>query len=178
MKKLKILGFCLLVALPFTGQAQGGSVPSASNSVRNFVQAFYDWYAPKAAKSGAGRTWDTALNKKANCFSTALRHQLRADSDEQAKVAGEIVGLDFDPFLDSQDPDRYYRVGKVASKDRTYLVEVHRVVSDKVEQQRTVTAEVAGKAGQWYFINFHYPNGPTLLDVLKSLQKSRHKTNP
>jgi hypothetical protein len=179
MKNLTLLVCYWLALLPVTGQAQG-RVTSTSTSVRTFVQVFYDWYARKAVTGvrNAESTWETALHEKASCFSPELRRQLRADSQAQAKVRGEVVGLDFDPFIDSQDPDRYYRVLNVVSKDKTYLVEVHRVVSGKVAQQRTVTAEVVGKKGKWYFVNFRYLNGPSLLGVLQAIQKSQGKINP
>jgi len=58
------------------------------------------------------------------------------------------------------------------------LVEVHRVVSGKPEEKLTATVEVTGKNGQWYFVNFIYPNGHDLLGVLKALKYDRDKPTP
>ncbi|RSK47495.1 hypothetical protein EI291_14650 [Hymenobacter rigui] len=172
MRKWRLLLSSWLLLLPFAGQAQQAGVAETASSVRTFVQAFYGWYLPKASTGGAGRTWQTALEKKANCFSPELRRRLRADAAAQAKVAHDLVGLDFDPFLNSQDPDPYYRVGKVVRKGQTYMVEIRRVVPGTAGQ-RAVLAEVGGTARQWYFVNFRYPEGPDLLTLLKTLEKSR-----
>ena len=178
MKIVKMLFCCFLLALPFSLRAQSGSEPSASDSVRKFVQGFYDWYVPLALTSGSGPAWNMALKVKGNCFSPELGRKLREDSDAQAKAEGEIVGLDFDPFLNSQDPGRHYRVDKVVPKGGSYFVEIHRVSAGKSEEKITATAEVMGKNGQWYFVNFLYPNGPNLLGVLKALKDDRDKPNP
>ena len=150
----------------------------AVGSVRNFVQGFYTWYAPKAAQLNAGLPLNMALHQKASWFSSELNRKLRTDWQAQATAKQEVDALDFDPFLNSQDPDPYYRVVRVTSKGQRYLVEVHRVIAGKVEKQRTVTAEVAGKEGHWYFLNFQYPGGYNLLSMLAALQKSRDETKP
>jgi hypothetical protein len=178
MKIVKLLFCCVLLALPVSLRAQSGSDASASDSVKKFVQGFYDWYAPKAVSSSSGPAWNTALKVKGACFSPELGRKLREDSEAQAKAEGEIVGLDFDPFLNGQDPGKHYSVGKVVAKGESYLVEVHRVVSGKPEEKPTVTAEVTGKNGQWYFVNFLYPNDHNLLGVLKALKDDRDKPTP
>lgn len=166
MRIVKPLFCCFLLALPISLSAQSWSEPNASDSVREFVQSFYDWYVPKALNSSSGPAWSTALKVKGNCFSPELRRKLREDSEAQAKTEGEIVGLDFDPFLNGQDPGRHYSVGKVVPKGESYFVEVHRVSSGKPEEKLTVTAEVMGKKPQWHFVNFVYPDGHNLLGVL------------
>jgi len=175
MKIIKLLFCCLLLALPFSMKAQSGSVADASNSVGKFVQGFYDWYVPKALSSRSAPAWSTAVKEKGRCFSPELGRKLREDSEAQAKDEGEIVGLDFDPFLNSQDPGRRYSVGKVVPQGGSYLVEVHRVLSGKPEEKLTATAEVTSKSGKWYFVNFIYPDGHNLLGVLKALKDDRAK---
>jgi hypothetical protein len=175
MKIIKLLFCCFLLALPFSLKAQSGSEANAPDSIKKFVQGFYDWYVPKALSSRSTSAWSTAVKEKGSCFSPELGRKLREDSAAQAKAEGEIVGLDFDPFLNSQDPGRHYSVGKVVPKGSSYLVEVHRVVSGKPEEKLTATAEVTGKNGQWYFVNFIYSNGHNLLGVLKALKDDRNK---
>ena len=48
MKMIKLLFCCWLLTLPFLVKAQSGSETNASDSVKRFVQGFYDWYIPKA----------------------------------------------------------------------------------------------------------------------------------
>ena len=178
MKIIKLLFCCLLLALPFSVKAQSGSEANTADSVKKFVQGFYDWYVPKALSSRSSPAWSTAVKEKGNCFSPELGRKLREDSEAQAKAEGEIVGLDFDPFLNGQDPGRHYSVGKVVPKCESYLVEVRRVVSGKSEGKLTVTAEVTGKSGRWYFVSFLYPNDHNLLGVLRALKDERDKPNP
>lgn len=175
MKIIKLLFCCFLLTLPFSVQAQSENGVNASDSVKVFVQGFYDWYVPKALSSHSTPAWSTAVKEKGSCFSPELGRNLREDSEAQAKDEGEIVGLDFDPFLNSQDPGRRYSVGKVVPKGDSYLVEVHRIISGKPEAKLTATAEVTGKNGQWYFVNFIYPGGHNLLGVLKALKDDRDK---
>jgi hypothetical protein len=175
MKIINLLFCCLLFALPFSVKAQSESEANASDSVRKFVQGFYDWYVPKALNGNSAPAWSTAVKEKGSYFSPELGRKLREDSEAQAKDEGEIVGLDFDPFLNGQDPGRRYGVGKVVPKGSSYLVEVHRVVSGKPEEKPTAAAEVAGKNGQWYFVNFLYPDGHDLLGILKALKDDRDK---
>lgn len=175
MSIIKLLFCCFLLTLPFSVQAQSGNGVNATDFVKTFVQGFYDWYVPRALNSRSTPAWSTAVKEKGSCFSPELGRKLREDSEAQAKDEGEIVGLDFDPFLNSQDPGRRYSVGKVALKGDRYLVEVHRVVSGKPEAKLTATAEVTGRNGQWYFVNFIYPGGHNLLGVLKALKDERDK---
>lgn len=57
-------------------------------------------------------------------FSPELFHALCEDSETSKKAKGEIVGLDFDPFLNSQDPHARYEVGNVVPAGDSYRVEV------------------------------------------------------
>ena len=175
MKFTQLLFCCFLLTLPISVRAESGNGVNASDSVKAFVQRFYDWYVPKALNSRSESAWSTAFKTKGRCFSPELRRKLREDSEVQAKVEGEIVGLDFDPFLNSQDPGGRYSVGKVVLKGENYFVDVHRVVAGKPEAKLTATAEVTGKNGQWYFLNFIYPGGHNLLGILKALKDDRDK---
>jgi hypothetical protein len=49
---------------------------------------------------------------------------LKEDLAASKKSPGEIVGLDFDPFLNAQDIAERYLVGKITPKGDHYWVEV------------------------------------------------------
>ena len=85
------------------------------------------------------------------------------------------MGLDFDPFLNSQDPAERYEVGRISHKGDSYFVDIHGVWSDKRHENPDVMAEVLHKNAHWVFVNFHYPEDRDLLAVLKSLRDSRQK---
>ena len=64
-----------------------------------------------------GRTADIAVQRKAGLFNPDLVRALKIDSEAQSRAKGELVGIDFDPFVGSQDPaDRYEATRNVASK--------------------------------------------------------------
>ena len=160
-------------------QAQSGSPHDRQESCRNFVQGFYDWYVPKALGENEGPAWAFALKNKRSVFSPELYRLLREDSAAQAK-AGEIVGLDFDPFLNSQDPEERYVVGNVTPKGDRYLVELRGISSGKKSEKPAVVAELTQNDGRWLFVNFHYgetkyPEDENLVSVLKNLRASRQK---
>ena len=174
---LEVLFFCFLVALPSAGQVRGAGQSRGLTPAALFAQNFYDWYALQASKETSQTTSDIALQQRASSFCPELKSKLRADSEAQSKASGDIVGLDFDPFTYSQDPAKHYHVENVAARDKRYVVEVHRVISGKVEQKSTVTAEIAEEEGHACFANFIYPNGLNLVSLLDRLQKSRNKSS-
>ena len=170
----------LVLAISSSLPAQEKSPGDVQKSCRDFVQEFYDWYAPKTQKLNAGRTWDLALKYRRSAFSPKLVRRLIEDSEAQARVAGEIVGLDFDPFLNSQDPNERYVVGNIAEKGGSYWAEVHSLRSGQKSEKPVVVPELVLKNRRWLFVNFHYgksdqPEHENLLNVLKNLRKRRQK---
>ncbi len=150
---------------------------SDNGSAREFVQAFYDWYAPGATKAAESNK-DFGWQKRASCFDTKLVGALKEDENAQSK-AKEIVGLDFDPFLSGQDPCAPYKAGDVVRKEGRYFVEVNAECPGVTVQKPTVTAEIVKHDGHWIFVNFHYPDpkpsGSDLLSILKELREDRHR---
>jgi hypothetical protein len=157
-------------------------------SARIFVQNFYDWYTVLYNEEIPGKkavpAESTALNKNAEYFDASLRQAIIDDNRAQAKVSGEIVGLDMDPFLAAQDNGFAYQTGTVKQVGDKFFVDIH---SDMIGKSRkailatevSVIAEVVKVNGHWKFMNFIYPdkNGNSnLRDILKSLRKDRVKS--
>ncbi|HZZ32135.1 MAG TPA: hypothetical protein VFE10_09095 [Phenylobacterium sp.] len=148
------------------------SATSSDPAPTAFVQDFYDWYLRHISdRNGPG--FEVALQDRPQAFSTQLTDALRADLRASARVRDEVVGLDFDPFLGSQDPDPKYQVGDVRRAGATWLAKVHGVRSGRRSTRPDVTAEVARGANGWLFVNFHYPDGLDLLATLAELRRSR-----
>ena len=155
-------------------KVQTKTQPSAA--VKDFAQGFYSWYVPEALKTEEAPAWNVALKYKRDVFSATLFQALKEDSDAQAKASGEIVGLDFDPFLNTQDPCDGYVVGTVTSQGAGYRIDVYGVCSGKRDERPDVVAEVARQGGSWVFTNFLYPAIHTdLLGTLKTLREERQK---
>ena len=90
------------------------------------------------------------------------------------------MGLDFDPFLNAQDPSEHYVLRDVSVKDGRCSVEVYSVTSGKKSAKKFVIPELMFKSGQWVFMNFHYGKSKraedeNLLSILKTLRADRQK---
>ena len=162
-----ILSVTLLLCLPVYAQVE------KSQSAVDFVQGFYAWYAPFAQGEHKGPAFESAIKRNAAIFSEELRRALMSDAAAQSKVSGWIVGVDFDPFLNSQDPANGYQIGKVNKKGSHQLFHLHAVTESRKQPKPTVVAEVEKQSGNWVFVNFHYPDGGDLLSTLKNLSASR-----
>jgi len=161
--------------------AQGKTPHEIQKSCKKFVQGFYDWYVPSLTKNTKGPTAEVAIASKKASFDPLLYRKLKDDFDAQAKVSGEIVGLDFDPFLNAQDIMDKYVIGKVTEKKGgNYLVAVHSIAGGKRNPKADVTPEVALRKGKWQFVNFHYGKSEfsvdeNLISILKVLKQERDK---
>jgi hypothetical protein len=167
---LSLLFVLVILAAPQT-RGETAKVAPTEKSCHEFVQDFYTWY-----RTG-DKSIQTVFKHRASSFAPALLQPLKADEAASAASPGEVVGLDFDPFLNAQDiPDRCI-VGKVSSKDNGYSVEVFEVFSGKKDAKPAVVPELAFKNGQWIFTNFVYPRdggkSDNLLSVLKVLAAER-----
>ena len=138
---------------------------------REFVEGFYKWYVPHALKD-QGTTSDLALKYKSPAFSPQLLRLLKADSAAQA-ACEELIGIDFDPFLYSQDPEERYDVGKITHQGPNFRAEVYGVRAGERDKTPSVIAEFTETNGHWFFVNFHYEEqgGADLLTLLKSPEK-------
>jgi hypothetical protein len=180
VKTTVCLGLLLAVATPrvFGGQTNGPQDVQKSCAI--FVQTFYDWYIAKALKDKKSSPVALALKQKGTLFSPALFRRLKADSEAQTRASGESVGLDFDPFLNSQDPSSRYVVGNITVQRESVLVDVHGVSSGKKNENPDVVAELILRDGLWLFVNFHYGDrsdreSEDLLSILEEQRENRQK---
>ena len=142
---------------------------SAAQSAAQFTQAFYDWYRRHADR------FETAIRDKPAVFAPELLTAMRADIQAQARSPDYIVGLDWDPFLATQDPCEPYRVGQVTRRGDTILVAVKGMCTDMEPREGPdVIAEVGGSAAHWVFLNFrHVRDRGSLLQDLSDLRQAR-----
>ena len=166
-----------LVARPRTTSA-----PRANEaSCRKAVQEFYDWYLPRLMREVHVTAMEQALRNRPRQFSSTLRRELLEDLAAAKRSPDEIVSLDFEPFVNSQDPTSRYVVKKAYRAGKGYWVEVHGVLDGKVNEDPDVIPELVLNRGQWTFVNFHYPAQGTearsdLLGLLKQLRNDRRKS--
>lgn len=140
----------------------------------HFVQSFYSWYGPLAAKERRGPpSWIIGIRQRSSEFSPSLIKMLDDDWSATRK-AKELVGLDYDPFVNSQDPSPPYKTGKVTQTDKTCSVEILGT-PPAMANRADVIAELEYVNGSWSFVNFHYPDGGDLISQLKLLRADREK---
>jgi hypothetical protein len=85
--------------------------------------------------------WSDALPR----YSHQLAELLREDSAAQARCK-EVVGINGDPFLDSQDVADNDGVGRITQKGQRYLADVYAVWSGEQRKKPDVTAEFTQKS--------------------------------
>jgi hypothetical protein len=167
LRPLSLLFTLLLVCTGASGTAPGA--PKA------FVQAFYDWYVPLAAKGRGVPASDYVLRKRASAFDPGLVAAIREDSAAQAQVMDEIVGLDGDAFLMSQDIADRYVLGPATRKDGGFRVPLYAVWNGRKDAKPDVIAEVRLVKGRWVFVDFHDNAGSSLREVLAQLKADREQ---
>ncbi|CAN5465259.1 hypothetical protein BH11CYA1_BH11CYA1_01100 [soil metagenome] len=164
----------LITLLPPAAQGQ------SANSCKTFVQSFYTWYIPQLTKNVPIPSNERILKERAFLFSPTLLAMLKEDLVESAKVPDEIVGLDFDPYINGQETPKRYLADKVTAKGKNYLVEVFDISEGKRSKAPAVTPELAFSNGKWIFTNFHYgksniPGNENLISILKIQKAERLK---
>ncbi|MEQ1693723.1 MAG: hypothetical protein ABMA00_20710, partial [Gemmatimonas sp.] len=124
--------------------------------MRQFAQAFYDWYVVLGEKAAINR-YDSLLIARAGMFTPPLLSALREDVDAQRKTS-DIVSVigDYDPFLNSQDPCNRYDARDVVPANGGYAVSVYSVCADKTATL-AVIADVQRSVNAWAFSNFRIP---------------------
>ena len=161
-----------LAALLILTQPQARPIDSA-RVARETVARFYAWYLPAAQRAGADMR---ALRDPRWHFNPALVTALRADSAATVANPGEIVGLDMDPFLNSQDPCNHYAPTAVRRDGATFLVDVVGSGGCPSHREPDVTVRVVFRGTTPIFINFLYkPINDDLLGLLRQLASDRAK---
>lgn len=152
---------------------------TAPDSIKAFVQSFYDWYVPAALAYKDGFSYELVLKQKPYYFDNVLSQALREDWKARDNSPEYIAGLEADPILNSQDPCDHYIVGAIRQVGKSYEVDVF--CGQGVKQDAPdVTAELIPQGDTWRFTNFIYPardniKKTDLLSVLKRQKKSREK---
>jgi hypothetical protein len=120
-----LLGTLLLCAVVLLPQLQGAPGDPATDATA-LVRSFVDWYVPKVladdAKARAQRpAMRIAITQKPSLFTSNFLKLLQQDLAAQDKAHGGITGLDFDPFLFTQDARQRYEVGRATVRGASVL---------------------------------------------------------
>jgi hypothetical protein len=132
-------------------------------SARNFVQSFYDWYVPIAGAENNEPACAIALQRRPESFSPVLSRAVEKELAAQA-AAHEVLHLDFDPILNSQDPAPRFALTKVSHRADHDDIDLDAIYND--HREHAVTARVKQQDGRWIFTDFLYENGDSLSKLL------------
>jgi len=170
-------------------------VANEKENARVFVQQFYDWYK-KLYNEGVTATDNVGtdvymIKHKPQYLDDSLLKAFIEYYKAEPKEADEVVGLDFDPILDSQDIGWDYQTGKVKQVGDKFFIDIHCDTHGKPKDTilalpPIIVAEVVKKSGQWKLVNLSYPppegKGEDLLKMLEGYRKeaeeyvASHKT--
>ena len=138
--------------------SQPGIVAVKAKSCTEFVQGFYDWYFDRLNTERTRQLAspdDEVLTLKPQLFTSELRKMLHDDAIAASKNPGEIVGLDFDPFINAQDWEGKYWVDKVYIIDETCHANVWGL--DAGKKVDIVDPSLIRINNNWIFVDFFYP---------------------
>ncbi|MDR3792011.1 MAG: DUF3828 domain-containing protein [Terracidiphilus sp.] len=134
-------------------------------SPREFVNEFYKWYGQRVARDMPDKNtlklmrWD---------LSPELAEKLKEDRKAQS-MCTEIVGLDFDPIVGSQDPADSYEAGEITQTGARYRANIYGTTNGVRATKPDVIAEFVHEGDRWIFQNFLYPTAKAdLLAILRS----------
>jgi hypothetical protein len=148
---------------------------------RAFVQGFYDWYVGKvivASKKGSGYGFIDAVRQRPDWFSPELKRLLEEDVAAASKCKGDVVGLDWDPFLETQENPGTYAVGKVEKTAQGFRVSVDlKDAKARGARNPAAQADVAFVGGHWRFVDFvEEPADPKLKQGLVAILKGYERS--
>jgi hypothetical protein len=167
MKRLAPL-FLLILCLGQTATAQ----PQATQSSQAiaFVQSFYDWYLPIVNDDKLHEAADNiAIKRRPELFDQTLLRTLQNDAAAQAKSPEYLVGLDYDPFVNTNgDPAPHFKAIRATGP----LVTVVGYDEQLSKPLVTLNIEVRCKQDHCVIVNIHYPahNGIPKCNLLSILR--------
>jgi hypothetical protein len=172
---IAVLMACAVLLSPRTAVGQ-----MERESCQDTVDGFYKWYVPKAiTKSSNGLdAWEFAIKTQAAVFSRELLELLRGESTIQDK--NQDAGLDFDPFLNTQDTAGRYVVDKVELRSGICRAEIFGIYSGMKAKRPDVVSELIVQDGRWVFATFYYkksvhPENADLLSLLRFRERLRQQ---
>src|ERR1700761_2569522 len=113
----------VMVAVAFGNQSKPS--PGSDASCQAFAQSFFDWYCDQI-RDLRTVNMPALIRAKRDLFTTEFYSYLRAEADAQAKST-EVVDIDMDYFLVSQDPCGKYLAQAPVQEGRVYSVEMRGV---------------------------------------------------
>jgi hypothetical protein len=143
-------------------------------AAHDFVQGFYDWYTPIGTSMRVREpAMNIAVRKRSSSIDSTLLRLLRIDVAHQNDSPGYITGIDYDPFLSSNDPCERYNAGSVTVRSNHYRVNV--VGECNPEYPKSFIAVVRKDGKRWLLENVEDGKGNNAVAALQASQSNLKK---
>lgn len=175
---LAFAGALLLPNALESQQSPPAPAPAAHNEAKRFVEQFLARYFGQFkdnAERDAG--WDP-ITVVRRALTPELARALEADRAAAAANDEEIVGLDFDPFSNSQDPCETYKTGRVAQRADTVMVEILGECHGQIPLIPDAVYMLVRSPREFAIADIVYPQGASLHGVLRELDQMRKRPAP
>lgn len=175
---MKLLLLAIVILFNTTLPIAACAADAQSNACKKYVQTFYDWYLKKCQGVKNEDPSMEVFKNKSFAFSKELESKLKDDDAASALFPDEIVGLDYDPFLNAQDVGEKYTATNVSKVGQKFRVDVFSTFDGKKSNKPIVIPELILANGTWTFVNFIYPgersaSNEDLISALNQLKKNR-----
>lgn len=148
--------------------------PAARLFVENFIARYNGQFKETPERPG---DWNP-LTLVERSLTPELVRALEEDRAAAAANQDEIVGLDFDPFTNSQDPCETYAAGRTAQRADTLLVELLGRCHDQNPLIPDAVYLLVRRGADFAIADIVYPQGGTLTGVLRELARMRKQSPP
>ena len=163
----------MTLSLGCTGHGSSGA---DLRGAHDFVQDFYGWYGIEANRLDAkDPAWSTVVRMRPTALDSLFLRVLREDIQERENgPEGVISGIDWDPFLNSQDPCGRYDAGVASQVGNRYLVNVLPVCGDGASAP-ILTAVLENWNGRWVIVTVRDSTGYDAVESIRQLQSRANK---
>lgn len=151
------------VVRPQLARSSGGGLQQeAMRYVEGFLRRYLGQFEAAAERPG---DWNPLTALRADLSPTLLA-ALQADRAASAANDEEIVGLDFDPFINAQDVCDPYEARAATVRDTTVDVAVYNTCDWGHPLVPDVIYQLQRRGERWVIVDLRYAAGQSLLEVL------------
>jgi hypothetical protein len=173
-----VVAALLLAARVAAQQSSPAADQPGHLEARRFVELFLQRYHAQFNETAERPAdWDpTTLVQRA--LTPELARALAADRAAQMANDEENVGLDFDPFSNSQDPCETYKAGRTAQRADTLMVEILGECHGQIPLIPDAVYMLLRRGREFAIADIVYPQGASLRGVLRELDEMRKRPTP
>lgn len=170
--------------LSLTASAVSAQTSSASDAsavhleAKRFVELFIERYNGQFRETPERPANWNPLTLVRRSLTPDLWRALEADRAASAANDDEIVGLDFDPFTNSQDPCDTYKAGRTAERADTVMVEILGECHGQNPLFPDAVYLLVRSGREFAIADIAYGHGGSLTGVLRELAEMRKRSSP